>query len=109
MLDVKPGLVGASTLGFMDEAERLAAAPDPEAYYQDVLLHERVRLDLAYLDEPCLVGRRCGSCCARLGDPDRAPWERRAAGCKPRERGTQFGGCQAAGSLRQPPVQATSH
>jgi lipopolysaccharide/colanic/teichoic acid biosynthesis glycosyltransferase len=51
VLDVKPGLVGASTLGFMDEAERLAAAPDPEAYYQDVLLHERVRLDLAHLDD----------------------------------------------------------
>jgi len=50
VLAVKPGLVGPSTLGFMDEAERLAAAPDPESYYQDVLLHERVRLDLAYLE-----------------------------------------------------------
>jgi lipopolysaccharide/colanic/teichoic acid biosynthesis glycosyltransferase len=56
VLDVKPGLVGPSTLGFMDEAERLAAVPDPEAYYQDVLLHERVRLDLAYLEGRSLSG-----------------------------------------------------
>jgi lipopolysaccharide/colanic/teichoic acid biosynthesis glycosyltransferase len=55
VLHVRPGLVGASTLGFMDEAERLAAAPDPEAYYRDVLLHERVRLDLAHLDDRSLV------------------------------------------------------
>ena len=50
VLDVKPGLVGPSTLAFMDEPERLAAAPDPAAHYERVLLHERVGLDLAYLD-----------------------------------------------------------
>ena len=49
VLLVRPGLVGASTLAFMDEGDRLAAAPDPEAYYQDVLLHERVRLDLVHV------------------------------------------------------------
>jgi lipopolysaccharide/colanic/teichoic acid biosynthesis glycosyltransferase len=48
VLDVKPGLVGASTLAFMDEAERLAGVEDPDRYYQDVLVHERVRLDLDY-------------------------------------------------------------
>jgi lipopolysaccharide/colanic/teichoic acid biosynthesis glycosyltransferase len=48
VLHVKPGLVGASTLAFMDEAERLAAVDDPDRYYQDVLVHERVRLDLDY-------------------------------------------------------------
>jgi lipopolysaccharide/colanic/teichoic acid biosynthesis glycosyltransferase len=56
VLDVKPGLVGPSTLGFMDEADRLAEVPDPEAYYQNVLLHERVRLDLAYLETRSLPG-----------------------------------------------------
>ncbi len=54
VLDVKPGLVGPSTLAFMDEPERLAAAPDPEAYYRSVLMHERVRLDLAYLEKRSL-------------------------------------------------------
>jgi len=50
VLDVKPGLVGPSTLAFMDEPERLAAAPEAAAHYERVLLHERVGLDLAYLD-----------------------------------------------------------
>jgi lipopolysaccharide/colanic/teichoic acid biosynthesis glycosyltransferase len=50
VLEVKPGLVGASTVGFMDEAERLAAADDPAGHYEAVLLHERVRLDLEYLE-----------------------------------------------------------
>ena len=49
VLDVRPGLVGPSTLGFMDESERLADSLDPGRYYASVLLHERVRLDLDYL------------------------------------------------------------
>ncbi|MDP9183483.1 MAG: sugar transferase [Actinomycetota bacterium] len=51
VLDVKPGLVGPSTLAFMDEPERLARADDPAEHYERVLLHERVRLDLRYLEE----------------------------------------------------------
>ena len=50
VLLVKPGLVGPSTLGFMDEAVQLAATGDPAGHYEAVLLHERVRLDLEYLD-----------------------------------------------------------
>lgn len=50
VLSVRPGLVGPSTLGFMDEGARLAGSADPEDYYRSTLLHERVRLDLAYLD-----------------------------------------------------------
>jgi lipopolysaccharide/colanic/teichoic acid biosynthesis glycosyltransferase len=33
VLEVKPGLVGPSTLGFMDEAERLATAENPGQLY----------------------------------------------------------------------------
>jgi lipopolysaccharide/colanic/teichoic acid biosynthesis glycosyltransferase len=54
VLTVRPGLVGPSTLGFMDEAERLAMADDPADHYATVLLHERVRLDLDYLDRRSL-------------------------------------------------------
>jgi lipopolysaccharide/colanic/teichoic acid biosynthesis glycosyltransferase len=50
VLSVRPGLVGPSTLGFMDEAERLAGQPDPLEHYRSVLLHERVGLDLGYLE-----------------------------------------------------------
>ena len=51
VLSVRPGLAGPSTLGFMDEAGRLADVVDPAAHYRSVLLHERVRLDLGYLDK----------------------------------------------------------
>ena len=54
VLTVRPGLVGPSTLGFMDEAERLAESDDPVSCYTDVLLHERVQLDLSYLAKSSL-------------------------------------------------------
>jgi lipopolysaccharide/colanic/teichoic acid biosynthesis glycosyltransferase len=50
VLEVRPGIVGPSTLAFMDEAARLAEAEDPEAFYRTTLVHERVRLDLSYLE-----------------------------------------------------------
>lgn len=54
VLSVRPGLAGPSTLGFMDEADRLAGAEDPQHLYRTVLLHERVQLDLAYLENRSL-------------------------------------------------------
>jgi lipopolysaccharide/colanic/teichoic acid biosynthesis glycosyltransferase len=54
VLEVKPGLAGPSTLGFMDEADRLAGVEDPAAHYASVLVHERVRLDLEYLERRSL-------------------------------------------------------
>jgi lipopolysaccharide/colanic/teichoic acid biosynthesis glycosyltransferase len=50
VLTVRPGLAGPSTLGFMDEGDQLAGVTDPLEHYRTVLLHERVRLDLSYLD-----------------------------------------------------------
>jgi lipopolysaccharide/colanic/teichoic acid biosynthesis glycosyltransferase len=49
LLAVRPGLVGASTLAFMDEADLLAESEDPVAYYRTTLLHLRARHDLEYL------------------------------------------------------------
>jgi lipopolysaccharide/colanic/teichoic acid biosynthesis glycosyltransferase len=51
VLEVRPGMAGPSTLRFSaDEAEILARADDPERFYVDVLLHERVAADLTYVD-----------------------------------------------------------
>ncbi len=50
VLTVRTGIAGPSTLAFMDEADILAAAPDPVAYYETTMLHDRVRADLSYLD-----------------------------------------------------------
>jgi lipopolysaccharide/colanic/teichoic acid biosynthesis glycosyltransferase len=49
VLTVRPGLIGPSTLAFMDETELLAQAADPLTYYRTTVLHERVRADLGYL------------------------------------------------------------
>jgi lipopolysaccharide/colanic/teichoic acid biosynthesis glycosyltransferase len=54
VLDIRPGLVGPSTLANMDEGDVLALAEDPEAHYVARILHERVRLDLEYLNRQSL-------------------------------------------------------
>ena len=54
VLRARPGLAGPSTLAFMDEGERLAGSDDPAGHYESVLLHERVKADLAYLDQRSL-------------------------------------------------------
>jgi lipopolysaccharide/colanic/teichoic acid biosynthesis glycosyltransferase/VanZ family protein len=54
VLAVKPGVAGPSTLAFMDEATELAAAANPEAHYVTTMMHERVRLDLGYLERASL-------------------------------------------------------
>jgi lipopolysaccharide/colanic/teichoic acid biosynthesis glycosyltransferase len=55
VLEVRPGLAGPSTLGFMDEGDRLAGVDDPAAHYESVLVHERVQMDLACLDRCSLT------------------------------------------------------
>lgn len=72
VLTVPAGLVGPATLGFMDEADVLAATPDPVGYYTSTMLHERVRADLRYLDErglrydTCLLVRQAWAILRRL-------------------------------------------
>jgi lipopolysaccharide/colanic/teichoic acid biosynthesis glycosyltransferase len=65
VLTVRPGLAGPSTLAFMDEAELLAAADDPVAYYTTTVLHDRVRADLTYLDR-CSLGYDIRLLCAQV-------------------------------------------
>jgi lipopolysaccharide/colanic/teichoic acid biosynthesis glycosyltransferase len=55
VLTVRPGLVGPSTLAFMDETELLAQAADPVSYYRTTVLHDRVQVDLGYLNHRSLT------------------------------------------------------
>jgi len=55
VLTVRTGIAGPSTLAFMDEADVLAAAPYPAAYYQTTMVHARARADLAYLSHGSLA------------------------------------------------------
>jgi lipopolysaccharide/colanic/teichoic acid biosynthesis glycosyltransferase len=54
ILALKPGMAGPSTLAFMDEAELLSDTEDPESLYVDRILHERVNIDLQYVEERSL-------------------------------------------------------
>jgi len=47
---IRPGIVGPSTLAFVDEPQILARRDDPHEFYVTVLMHQRVQLDLEYLE-----------------------------------------------------------
>lgn len=49
VLSVRPGITDPATLQLRREEEILAAQPDPEGYYRDVLLPEKVRLYREYV------------------------------------------------------------
>ena len=55
VLTVRPGIAGPSTLAFMDEADALDRAQDPESFYVTTVLHQRVQLDLQYLTRRSLT------------------------------------------------------
>jgi lipopolysaccharide/colanic/teichoic acid biosynthesis glycosyltransferase len=55
VLTVRAGMAGPGTLAFMDEADILAAAADPVAYYKTTMVHDRVQADLSYLDHRSLA------------------------------------------------------
>jgi lipopolysaccharide/colanic/teichoic acid biosynthesis glycosyltransferase len=56
VFSVRPGMAGPSTLAYSrDEAAILAGQEDPDRYYREHLLRERVRADLEYLHGPSLA------------------------------------------------------
>jgi lipopolysaccharide/colanic/teichoic acid biosynthesis glycosyltransferase len=57
VLSMKPGMAGPSTLGCsVDEPKVLAGVADADRYYVEVLLHQRLELDLAYAGWSSLSG-----------------------------------------------------
>jgi len=49
VLTVRPGLTDPASIAGFDEGERLEAADDPEQYYREVILPEKVAQQLAYV------------------------------------------------------------
>lgn len=54
VLSVKPGIIGPSTLAFVNEPEILARCEDPHSFYVSTLMHQRVEIDLEYLEHQSL-------------------------------------------------------
>ena len=50
VLDVRPGITDPASIRFRNENELLAKAEDPERYYIDVIMQEKIKLYLEYVD-----------------------------------------------------------
>lgn len=48
VLDFVPGLTAAASIKYRREADLLAEVPNPERHYRDVILPDKIRIDLAY-------------------------------------------------------------
>jgi len=56
VLSVRPGITDPASIEFRNEEELLAAAPDPEAYYHDVILPRKLDLYEQYVDSHTFWG-----------------------------------------------------
>ncbi len=84
ILDLYPGITGPATLRFRDEEMLLSRVADPKRYNDEVIFPEKVRLNLAYLenwsiwkDLGYILFTVAPSICLRLGI------SRRLDGCPP--------------------------
>lgn len=50
VLDVRPGITDPASIKFRNENELMAQACDPEQYYINVIMQEKLRLYLEYVD-----------------------------------------------------------
>jgi len=55
LLQLRPGITGPATLAFRNEEALLAKTADPQAYNDQVIFPEKVRLNLQYLNSMSLA------------------------------------------------------
>lgn len=56
VLSLIPGITGAASIAFRNEGDLLAKASDPEAFYAERIMAEKIRLNLAYAARASLLG-----------------------------------------------------
>ena len=56
VLDVRPGITDPASIKFRNENELLEKAEDPERYYIDVIMQEKIRLYLDYVEHHSFWG-----------------------------------------------------
>lgn len=56
ILSVRPGITDPASVRWRNESEELAAAPDPERHYIEVLLPEKARMYVDYVRQRTFVG-----------------------------------------------------
>lgn len=55
ILDIKPGITDYASIQFSNENELLAKQQDPEKYYRDILLHEKIKINQKYIDNYSMI------------------------------------------------------
>jgi len=55
VLAAKPGMAGPATIAYRNEEALLADCPDPEEFYINQMMHDRLRLDLEYVENQSLL------------------------------------------------------
>lgn len=56
VLDLTPGITDPASIRYRDESAVLAAAEDPETFYVEVVMPEKIRLNLDYAAKASLFG-----------------------------------------------------
>lgn len=56
VLDVRPGITDPASIKFRNENELLEKAEDPEKYYIEVIMQEKLKLYLEYVDNHSFLG-----------------------------------------------------
>lgn len=51
VLDVRPGITDPASIKFLNENELLEKAEDPEKYYIEVIMQEKIKLYLQYVEK----------------------------------------------------------
>ncbi len=55
ILTVKPGITSLASIRYSNENEILAGAADPDKCYVEVVMPDKLRIDLEYIDNPSLL------------------------------------------------------
>ncbi|ODP39096.1 sugar transferase [Sphingomonas turrisvirgatae] len=56
VLSVRPGITDPASIKYRNENDLLAGQPDPERYYLDVIMPDKLALGAAYATRPTLTG-----------------------------------------------------
>ncbi len=51
VLDVRPGITDLASIRYRNENELLAQAEDPDRYYVEVVMQDKLRINLEYVEE----------------------------------------------------------
>lgn len=56
VLDVRPGITDMASICYRNENELLEKADDPETYYREVIMQDKLRINLEYVRNHSLLG-----------------------------------------------------